>query len=131
MTGIDLEQPPVDVQRLFGALLSDPHQGEILEGNLVAGIYVQGVPQTVRGLVESAQVHECAARIGMRADAIRLLCRGEAEGRKRFLRALRGNQRITEIVLRAPRRRVVREDMRVERHVVPIDARLPPRQRPQ
>ena len=131
MTRVDLEQPPVDVQRFFGAVLSDPHQGEILEGNLVAGIHFQGVPQAVRGLVESGQVHECAARIGMRVDAVRLLCRGDTEGRKRFLRALRGNQRIAEIVLRAPRRRIVRENMRVERHVVPIDARLLPRQHPQ
>ena len=131
MAGIDLEQPPVDGQRLFGAMLSDPHQREILEGNLVAGVHFQGVPQAVRGLVEPAQVHKRAARIGIRVDAVRLLRRGDTEGRERFLRALRGNQRIAEIVLRAPRRRIVREDMRVERHVVPIDTRLPPRQRPQ
>ena len=67
----------------------------------------------------------------LRLVGVRTLGHGDVVGGERFFRAAGLEQRLAEIQMRVPRRRIVADDVAEEGRFVAVDARLPPRQRSQ
>ena len=116
-------------------LVRPPQPGERATGDevgvAVVRVEIQGAAQIRLGLGQASQMREYQPDAVLRLVGVRALGHGDVVGGERFFRTAGLEQRLAEIQMRVPRRRIVADDVAEEGRFVPVDARLPPRQRSQ